>query len=226
MKYLRFGTIILALFLFSCNHNSEHKESPVKVNTTKTLKSPEISNDKQEIKNLIRKVLNWKEAKNSFDLLPALIDGKDSSYTGFDLEKLNANLEKLKATNYFSSGFIDNYNQIILTLDKKIRNKEFKKWLVGELPTFSFANDVDPWCLCQDVPYDKPNPWDLVEVEIINLNSKKGELYWKWGKPELNGSPDWKAFTYKFDVEKENGKWKISYLQGFDIKESTRKDGI
>ncbi len=104
---------------------------------------------------------------------------------------------------------MDNYNQIILTLDKGIRNNEYDKWPIGELPTFSFANDVDPWSLCQDVPYDKPNPWGLVEVEIIDLNNKKGELYWKWGKPELNGPADWKAFTYKFDVEKENGKWRI-----------------
>ncbi len=63
MKYLRFETAILALFLFSCSSNSEHKEPPVKIKTTKILKSPEISNDKQEIQNLIRKVLNWKEAK-------------------------------------------------------------------------------------------------------------------------------------------------------------------
>ena len=224
MKYLNFRTAILALFLFSCSHNNEYKGSAVTIRTTKTAPVPEISNDKQEIQDLIRKVLNWKDAKNSFDLLPAIADINDSTYIGFDLEKLKANLETLKATNYFSTGFIENYNQIILTLDKKIKNKEFEKWSLGELPTFSFANDVDPWCLCQDVPYDKPNAWDLVEVKVIKLNDEKGELYWTWGKPELNGAPDWKDFTYKFDVEKENGKWKISYLQGFDFKESTRKD--
>jgi hypothetical protein len=226
MKYLKFGPVIFALCLFGCQHSNEHKEPAVKLLTTNPVKSPETANDKQEIQSLIRKALNWSESKNSFDLLPALTDSKDSTYVGFDLEKLKVNLEVLKATNFFSAAFIDNYNQIILTLDKKIRNNEFEKWSVGELPTFSFANDVDPWSLCQDVPYDKPNPWDLVEVKIINLDSKKGELSWKWGKPELNGSPDWKDFTYKFNVEKENDKWKISYLQGFDFKASTQKDGI
>ena len=225
MKYLRLVVAALAVVLFSSNNNSERKESPVKVNRTKRLKSPKLSNDELEIQNLIRKLLNWKEAKNSFDLLPVLTDSNNKTYIGFDLEKLRANLKILKATNFFSDRFIDNYKQIILTLDKKMRNNEFEKWSVGELPTFSFANDVDPWCLCQDVPYDKPNPWDLVEVKVINLNGKKGELYWNWGKPELNGSPDWKDFAYKFNVEKENGTWKISYLQGFDFKDSTRKDG-
>jgi hypothetical protein len=224
MKYLRFGTVIFALCLFSCNGNSEQKESAVKVSTVKvnTTKSSGTSNDKQEIQDLIRKVLSWSESKNSINLLPALTDSRDSAYIGFDLEKLKVNLGKLKATSFFSSGFIENYNQIILTLDKGLRNNEYGKWSLGELPTFVFANDVDPWCDCQD-----NLSWSLVEVEIVNLNNKKGELYWKWGKAELDkSSPDWKEFRYKFGVEKENGKWKISYLQGFDFKESTRKDGI
>ena len=232
MKYLKFGTVIFALCLFSCNSNKNQQGSPVKVDaaetstvkidTTKTSKSSVISNDKQEIQELIRKVLKWNDTKGSFDLLPLLTDSKDSIYVGFDLGKLTVNLEKLKATNFFSSGFIENYNQIILTLDKGLRNNKYDKWSTGELPTFSFANDVDPWCLCQD-----NLSWDLVEVQIISLNSEKGELYWKWGKAELDkSSPDWKEFRYKFSVEKENGRWKISYLQGFDFKESTRKDGI
>jgi len=221
MKYLRLGTGILVLCLFSCNYNNEHKESTVKANTTETVQSSEISNDKQEIQNLIRKVLNWSESKNSIDLVPVLMDSKDSICTGFDLEKLKVNLEKLKATNFFSVGFIENYNQIILTLGKKFKNKEFGEWSTGELPPFSFANDVDPWCSCQD-----NMSWDLIEVEIVNLNNVKGELYWNWGKPKSDWGPGWKEFKYKFDVEKENGKWKISYLQGFDFKESTKKDGV
>jgi hypothetical protein len=136
------------------------------------------------------------------------------------------NLEKLNETNLFAKEFIENYNQIIQTLDRKIKSNEFDKWNIYELPTFIFANDVNPWCLCQDVPYDNPNPWDLVEVEIINLNSEKGELNWKWGKTERIAAPGWKEFTYRFKVTKENGKWKIAYLQGFDFKESTRKDGL
>lgn len=135
-------------------------------------------------------------------------------------------LDKLRETNFFATEFIENYNQIILTLDRKLREDKFEKWLVGDLPTFKFANDINPWCLCQDIPYDKPNPWDLVEVKVINLNRGKGELVWKWGKTELNEAPGWKEFTYRFIVTKENGKWKIAYLQGFDLKESTRKAGL
>jgi hypothetical protein len=227
MKYLRFGLVILALCLFSCNQDNEHKESrvkesAVKINTSQTIKSSGTSKDKQEIQALIRKVLNWADSKNSIDLLPALTDNKDSIVVGFDLEKLKANLEILKATNFFSSGFIENYNQIILALNSGIRNHKYDKWPAGELPTFSFANDVDPWCDCQD-----NFSWSLVEVKAINLNSENGELCWTWGKSELDKSVDsWKDFAYKFNVVKENDRWKISYMQGFDFKESIRKDGI
>ena len=32
-------------------------------------------------------------------------------------------------------------------------------------------------------------------------------------------------FKYKFKITKEENSWKIAYLEGFDFKESTRKDG-
>jgi hypothetical protein len=181
--------------------------------------------DKEEIQNLIRQVLNWSQPK-SIELLPVLTDSKDSSCVGFDFNKLKSNIDKLKETNLFAEEFIENYNQIIQTLDQKIKSKEFEKWYpYGDLPPFSFANDVDPWCLCQDIPYEKPNPWDLVEVTVVNLNKEKGELYWKWGKLELNQGAGWNKFAYGFSVIKENGKWKINYMEGFDFDKSVQMDG-
>jgi hypothetical protein len=222
MKYLKFSVFLLILGLSGCYQNDKTQESVTKADTNSNLKTPDISKDKQEIQNLIRKVLKWSKSKQTIDLLPVLADSKDSIYSGFDLEKHKMNLEKLKKTNFFTPGFIENYNQIILTLDNGMRKHEFE-WEVGSLPDFNFANDVDPWCLCQDWPDGKPSAWDLVEVQIINVNSEKGGLFWKWGKLDLNPDSSWKDFKYKFEVEKETGKWKISYMEGFDYKNSTSK---
>ena len=221
MKYIRFATLIIGFIFLGCNQKRETNSSAV--SKTDNVYTTVSSNDKEEIQKLIRQVLNWANAEKSFDLLPGLKGSNDSIYIGFDMIKHKLNLDKLRKTGFFATEFIENYNQIILTLDRKLRNKEFE-WKVGELQTFTFANDVDPWTLGQDVPYDKPNPWDLIEVDVIHLNSEKGELVWKFGKPELNTGTGWKEFRYKFKVAKENGKWKIAYLQGFDFKESTRKD--
>lgn len=169
--------------------------------------------DKEEIQKLMQQVLRWSESNESIVLLPALTDNKDSIYIGFDLNKLKVNLVKLRETGFFTNEFIENYNHIIQNLDRKLRNKEFELWFVGDLPPFKFANDINPWCLCQGYSSN-----DFHDIEIINLNSKSGELIWKWKKDS-----DWKDF--KFRVIKEDNKWKISYMEGFDYKESIGKDG-
>lgn len=219
MQKINQTTLILLVLLFGCNQ-TDHKTTSV--NEEKITIS---TDDKEQIQVLIREVLNWAEGKNSIDLLPVHADSKNNLYIGFDLKKHKQNLEKLKQTNFFATEFIDNYNQIIVTLDKRLRNGNYDPWLVGNLPTFIFANDVSPWTMCQDVPYDKPNPFDFIEVNIISLEKNNAEASWHWGNLEQNADKSWKDFSYKFKVVKENNKWKISYLTGFDFKESTRKDG-
>jgi hypothetical protein len=217
MKYMKLTTLIFGLLLFGCN------QADTKTPLVREGKISISANDKEQIQNLIRQVLNWVDTTKTIDLLPIVADSKDSIYIGFDLEKHKQNLDNLRQTNFFATEFIENYNQIILTLDKGLRSGNYDRWLVGDLQTFIFANDIDPWTLCQDMPYDKPNPFDFIEVNISNED--KGEAEWKWGRLEQNTDPTWKDFSYLFRVIKENDKWKISYLQGFDFQESTRKDG-
>ena len=219
MKHIKLTILIFGLLLFGCNQADTNTTSVTEEKTSTS------TDDKVQIQNLIRQVLNWADTKNSIDLLPVLADSKDSVYIGFDLDKHKQNLDKLRQTNFFAIEFIENYNQIILTLDKGLKNGNYDQWLVGDLPTFIFANDVDPWTMCQDVPYDKPNPFNFIEINIINSDNGKAEANWHWGELELNVNKDWKDFSYKFKVVKENDKWKITYLTGFDFKESTQKDG-
>src|SRR5437660_8470856 len=118
MRYLRL--LILGLTLLGCNQN--HQTTATTGKQTENLKATEAytSKDKEEIQNLIRKVLTWSHSKRSIDLLPVLSDNKDSSCIGFDFDKHKSNLEVLKKTNLFAEEFIENYNQIIRTLDRKI----------------------------------------------------------------------------------------------------------
>ncbi|MDD2287159.1 MAG: hypothetical protein PHQ11_17380 [Paludibacter sp.] len=227
MNKFKILLIIICTLCLSCKEYNKKSKVDVLVATVDSI-TPSASylQDKEELQKLIRKVLNWSESDTTFQLLPYLTDSNDSICVGFDLKQLNKNLIILHETGLFSKAFADNYKQIILTLDKKVRNKEFDVWEIGNLPTFRFANDVDPWSLCQDVPYDDPNPWDLVEVRIIKLDKNNCELDWKWGDLDKNRDSGWDGFTYRFKASKENGKWKISYLQGFDYNESIRKDGV
>lgn len=230
MKYLKPYASILALYmLMSCNSTDKHKVSDKPSNIVKkdtsshknTISDTSFNKkDLSEIQGIVRQMLNWGESKNSIELIPVITDSKDSLCIGFDLDKVKHNLEVLKSTGYFSTQFINNYNQILLTLDREMKDDKFQKWSTGELPPFNFANDVDPWSDCQDVPYDTPNAYGLVEVHVISLNNREGKLYWQWGKLGVDTDSSWKKFTYKFKVKKEDGKWKISYLEGFDYDKS------
>lgn len=199
--------IITIMCITSCVCGQTNQKSEKQ---TQNLEVTDVQKDKEDIRKLILQVLSWSESKESIDLLPVLTDNTDRKYIGFDMDKIKGNLLKLRQTCLFSSEFIENYNQIILTLDRKIKNKEYDNWLIGELPPFKFANEVDPWCLCQGFSLEQ-----FDNIEIIKLGSTSGELIWNWKM-----IADWQ--NIKFRVVKEDNKWKISYMQGFDYEESTK----
>lgn len=205
MKYLTLATLTLGLLLlFGCNQAGNKANA-------------ETEEDTAQIQKLIRDVLAWSDSKNTIDLLPLTFDSKDSSCNGFDLDKLKTNLDQLRSTAYFAEEFVQNYSQIIQTLDKKTKNNEFGKWYPGEMPPFTFASDVNPWCECQD-----NMDWNVVEVKSTSLTADKGELNWFWGSPSNGADKSAAEFKSPFSVVKEDGKWKISYMHGFDFKESTK----
>lgn len=221
MKLIRI--LIIGLIFIGCNQKNNQAIAMGKGQIRK-LQKEKIVTDEEEIQNLIRKVLFWADFINDFGVEPIirLTDSQGRFYIGFDLNGHKKFLDMLREIDLFAKEFIENYNQIILTLDKKLRNNEYEKWLVGKLPPFNFANDYNPWCNCQDAPYDSPNPWDCVEVKVIEINNDRAQLIWTWGGLNSNMDSSWKEFSYNFRTVKENGKWKIAYMEGFDFEQGVK----
>jgi hypothetical protein len=223
-----FAFVALVVCLLGCNESSKQKANKTQVEAAPKVSAPrppDTIKDKQQIQKLVRSVLVWAEGgKEVPDLLPFVVNRQDSTVTGFDLDKLKGIDDSLKTTGFFSKEFISNYNQIIQLLYRKMKDKEIAPFSTGEIPPFGFHTDADPWCDCQDVPYDGEDAFmvaaKLVEVHIVELNNESGKMYWTWGSLPKGTSPDWSTVNYKFNVIKEDGKWKISYLQGFDIKKA------
>lgn len=190
-------SLILGIVLLSCFKQLR----TTKLDDTETL---------QKINTLMSNTLLWADTCNSLDIFPVIENDKDSIYSGIDLEKHKQNLLLFKNTKLFSKGFIANYDQLILTLNKKMAQKEIV-WNVGEIP--DFFPDGNIWCNCQDVPYDNPNPWKNIEIKLIN--KKKKAFCWTWGK--VNDKEINQVFSYNFSVIKEDNIWKIAYLEGFDL---------
>lgn len=122
-------------------------------------------------------------------------------------------------SDFFTTEFISNFKKVHLSIDEKLKSKQLE-WNTHSLAPF--GSGANEWCSCQDVPFDEPNPWSLIEIEKIKLTENTGEFYWKWGNIDLNSGSGWNSFRYHFKVEKVNQKWKISYLEGFEFKTFTR----
>ena len=132
--------LLTALLIGGCSQNNTRYTSA---------EDRAAADEKEQIKDVVRQVYKWHEADTSKDEIAVLTDSKDSIYIGIDLRRHNERLNELRSAKYFSDEFVSNYDKIVRTIDKKLKNGEYK-WLVGDLPPF--GNDADPWCNCQDVP--------------------------------------------------------------------------
>lgn len=204
--------------LFAGCQTQPEPQAPPQTTPVVAPETPSPASDttgKAEIQHVVRQALMWADSKQGIDCIPAVLDKNDSMYIGMDMKIHRKNLQKLTKTRFFSQGFIENYNQIILTLDTNIKAKSYGDWLSGDLQPFGFANDVNPWCCCQETPDQDPSPWAHIVVTVIRLDQDKGELTWTWDVD------NWRDIKYAFKVVKEDGRWKIDYMKGFDFEEST-----
>nr|WP_322626096.1 hypothetical protein [uncultured Flavobacterium sp.] len=217
MKKTILATLLLASLFTAC----KKEETTGNIPQADTLVSTTVTKDanasvKDKLAQLVNKTLDWTALPDNFTLLPVV--EKDSVYIGFDLVEHAENLKVLKHTGYFSKEFIDNYDNIIKELDRKTKSNEFGIWQANDLPPFSFANDVNPWCNCQDDPGELNAP---LKVGVISLDGDSGKFFYYYGNKEADAN----NYSYKFNAVKENGVWKISYMEGFDYKTSVRTDG-
>ena len=200
MKLIRFATLLLTLTLFACTEKTKKTVANTKAEQNK----PTSTNDTSELEKLTKKLYEWNETKSSqIDFDPLQKEETDTIYTRIDLARHKQRLKELKETCFFANQFLDNYDKIALTIDEKMMNKSIV-YYIGELPPY--GNDANPWCNCQDNP---DNYWKKIKLKNIVINDKNASYDWTWGD----------NFKYKVKAIKENGIWKISYLQGFDINE-------
>jgi hypothetical protein len=193
--------IITGLSLLSCSQSGK-KNFPDKTDTI-------------QVKTLIKQVCKFFNIHSSYSGICPVMDPKDSSYVGMDMNKLKAELNILKKSSLFDKEFIDNYSDIVLEYDKMIKNKTIG-WHFGELPPYW---GPDPWCNCRFAPYN--NPWDKILISIDTMANDRAILSWTWSNENWS-----KDFTYKILVTKIKNKWKVTYMQGFDFKMFTSRRSL
>lgn len=205
---MKTSPLTLLVCLALCVNSTDFKVTAQ--TTTKNQFEKTVPNDRTQIEKLIKSVNSWGGSANgSYGITYYTIDKKTGNCTGIDRKKHQLELVKFKKSGYFSAAFVENYNQIGVKQDQLIKTKKIPAWKPSE-EVNPFRNS-SPWCNCQD-----GGDMKKIKIKIIALEQNKGHLSWTWSEPEYS-----KGFEYHFKVVKENGKWKIAYLEGFDFKSNT-----
>ncbi|OMQ08760.1 hypothetical protein [[Flexibacter] sp. ATCC 35103] len=194
------------LFLLSLIFLSLVSFKPINTKTfSNTKTSIYFATDKQQLETLMRKAYEWIETKKTQTDFDVVENKKGDKYVGLNVKAHNKVVEELKKSNFFAQQFIDNYNKIGLKIGDNLKTNKME-YFVGELPPY--GNDSNPWCNCQDNPEAF---WKTMKLNNLKIENNKATFYWTW--------TEWKETPkYKVTAVKENGIWKIAYLEGFDLK--------
>lgn len=159
--------------------------------------------DSIKLTELVRNLYKWHTTDTcKCGFKPLKKNQSDTLFTSIDLDENRKEINELKQTGFFTEDFLEDYRKIAVRMDKELRDGT-SLWPEGELSTF--GDDADAWCNCQDYPVD--DYWKIMRLTNIKFNKDEASFKWTWGY----------SFYYKAKAKKENGNWKISYLEGFDM---------
>ncbi|HLA57411.1 MAG TPA: hypothetical protein VK622_01555 [Puia sp.] len=163
--------------------------------------SSNSSNDSFELASLVVKVLKWSESDRQIDFNVTKTNSGDSIYSGIDWSTHKKRMADLSKTDFFTDDFLNNYNNIALHIDKELKTNP-TKYLEGDIQPWS--DDTNDWCKCQDFP---DSIWEKLKIVDLISHGDSANFKWSWGD----------NYYYSVKTKKENGSWRISYLERFDI---------
>jgi hypothetical protein len=163
--------------------------------------SSKSSHDSLGLDSLVTKLLRWHESDNQMDFDVIKANPGDSIYSGIDWTAHKNRMAELSKTNFFTDGFLNNYNNIALHIDKELKTNP-TKYHEGDIQPWSY--DTNEWCNCQDFPDSSLDKLKIVDLE---LHGDSANFKWTWGDSSY----------YSVRTKKENGSWRISCLERFEI---------
>jgi hypothetical protein len=195
--------IPIAFLLFSaCNQGGATMIAKQHLGSNKDSIHLTPTNDSIEVIQLLRDVYKWHELNKS-GLIDFEVLVKDSFEIGLNLQSVEKTLNAIKATHYFSANFMNNYKEISEILNNKLTNANPKYY--NEI-NFDYQ-EADPWTYYQDDPGEY---WNNFKLSEFKLSHDSASL--KWWRQEEHSEEN----KYLVKFVKENGKWEVTYLAGFD----------
>jgi hypothetical protein len=187
--------VLVTFLLTSCKDNKNKVQSSFDSRTTR-------AEDSLELTMLVRDIYKWYETDGAN---PDFYYSKSDSFlTGMDWTKNNERFEKIKMTGFFDTTFLNNLNHIARQIDGYIKNDTVKYETTLMPPWLDGAND---WCNCQMTA--PGNYWEAMTISDLKIYSDSADLKWTWGHD----------FYYNLKAKRVDNKWKVSYLEGLDMKD-------
>lgn len=204
MRNLKFTVAALLMGLIGCKKNEKQAETEQTETAVTTVKTTAEA-DKTAIETLVKDMYQWNEKyTNHYGFEPIAKDGK---IIGYNMDSHKLYLEELRKSGFFSEEFISNMDKIAKAQNELLSSGKIK-WEEGDMSPF--GGDLDVWCGCQDVPAD--DAYSKITLHFDELKESSAKFYWNW---ESFGK-DWADQRYHMRAVKEDGKWKIDYMQGWD----------
>ena len=197
MKKTSFFIILIFLtgYFTACNQGGDSKPQG------RDSLSSISSRDSLELDSLVVKLMKWHESDNQTEFDAIKTNPGDSIYSGIDWTAHKKRMAELSKTNFFTAGFLTNYNNIAVHIDKELKTNP-TKYYEGDIQPWAY--DTNEWCNCQDFP---DSSLEKIKIVDLGLYGDSANFKWTWGDSSY----------YSVRTKKENGSWKISYLERFDI---------
>lgn len=196
MKKSIFPFFIFLLTIFSgvwanplCDNPIDKPENPTEI-------SPE---DQAAVITLVRTFYKWESTQRMGNAIPEKYWKKSAILIGVDWKEYEKEMNKLRATGFFSERFFKSHREFAKKMDNSIKKAHIKNRnrAEGMLNWDSSAND---WCGCQESP---PQFWEMIQFDNMTYDGSILQFNWSW---------DWDGWehSYKMKAEKEDGTWKIA----------------
>lgn len=163
------------------------------------------SSDSTALTTLVRNVYEWHLTLHKKNGFPFKITGtKKDLIAGVDWDAYENEMQELRKTHYFSDYFFAAHQTLARSIDSSIQQTD-KKWCNANDGMSIWETGADDWCDCQDYPDDY---WKLLTLNNFKFEKGMVSFYWSWGENNEK--------QYQMKAIKEEGKWKISHMQGFN----------
>jgi|GEM_PF-717358 len=203
MKKRNYITVLFVttILLTSCNNADASKS------TDKGDKQQIINTDSIELTTLVRNLYEWHETKYRKNGFPfKFTTPSDSIFIGVDWDAYEKDMEVFRKTNFFSNDFFIKHRAIALSVDSSIKQASIEWRNINDgIPIWD--TDADDWCGCQDYP---DNYWKKMILNNFKFTNDTVSFKWTWDDKEES-----QTHQYEMKAKKENGTWRISYIEGF-----------